>query len=49
MKGIRRIATLLVGFATLGANAFGQRDAGSNEKLSRTGFLSCFRKEPKQE
>jgi Capsule assembly protein Wzi len=47
MKGTRRIATLLVGFASLGVNAFAQTDAGSNQKTQPNWFTQLLQERSK--
>jgi hypothetical protein len=47
MKGIRRIATLLVGFASLAGNAFAQSDAGGNQKAQPNWFTELLQERSK--
>ena len=47
MKGIPRIAPLLVGFAMLGASAFGQTDARSDQKNQQNSLTRMLRERSK--
>lgn len=47
MKGIRRVATLLVGFGLLGATAIGQTDTNSNPKDRQNWFPQMLQERSK--